>query len=154
MPLSVVTYVPVALPGGAIHESPDARENSGGWKMGSSGEVEKQRRSIRTKAVLPVRVRGLDQAGNVFEEVALTLDVAQSGVRLASMRRQLNVGDEVTVIYRQRKMALRVVWTKQMKGTSEFQVGLQAVTHEREAWGLSFVETAAMTTANKTTGAA
>jgi hypothetical protein len=122
--------------------------------MGSSSEVVKQRRNNRTKAVLPVRVKGVDHDGNAFEEVALTLDVAQSGVRLASMRRQLNVGDEVTVIYRQRKMVLRVVWTKLMKGTSEFQVGLQAVTHEREAWGLSFVETASMTTASKATGAA
>ena len=119
-----------------------------------SGEAVKQRRSNRTKAVLPVRVKGRDNAGNAFEEVALTLDVAQSGVRLASMRRQLNVGDEVTVIYRQRKMQLRVVWTKQMKGTSEFQVGLQAVTQEREAWGLSFIETASMTSANKATGTA
>lgn len=122
--------------------------------MGSSGEVVKQRRSNRMKAVLPVRVKGMDHAGNAFEEVALTLDVAQSGLRLASMRRQLNVGDEVTVIYRQRKMMLRVVWTKQMKGTSEFQVGLQAIAQEREAWGLSFTETASTTTANKATGVA
>lgn len=122
--------------------------------MGSSREVVKQRRSNRTKAVLPVRVKGRDNAGNAFEEVALTLDVAQSGIRLASMRRELNIGEEVTVIYRQRKMLLRVVWTKQMKGSSEFQVGLQAVAQEREAWSLSFAETASMTAVNKATGAA
>jgi hypothetical protein len=33
-------------------------------------------------------------------------------------------------------MQFRVVWTKKMKGTSEFQVGLQALTQEKEAWGL------------------
>jgi len=32
------------------------------------------------------------------------------------------------VFYRQRKMQFRVVWTKNLKGTSEFHVGLQAVT--------------------------
>lgn len=115
----------------------------------------KQRRGNRTKAVLPVRVKGRDKAGNAFEEVAHTLDVAPSGVRLGAMRRQLEVGAEVTVVYRQRKMLLRVVWTKQMKGTSEFQVGLQAVAQEKEAWGLSFAETvSAGSAANRVTGAA
>jgi hypothetical protein len=32
------------------------------------------------------------------------------------------------------------MWIKKMKGTSEFQVGLQAVTQDSEAWGLSFPE--------------
>jgi hypothetical protein len=31
-----------------------------------------------------------------------------------------------------------VVWTKKMKGSSEFQVGLQAVGQDNEAWGLNF----------------
>jgi hypothetical protein len=49
----------------------------------------------------------------------------------------LNVLDEVTIFYRQRKMQFRVVWTKQLKGTSEFQVGLKALTQDKEVWGLS-----------------
>ncbi len=67
-----------------------------------------------------------------------TLDVTPSGVRLGSVRRELNVKDEITIFYRQRKMQYRVVWTKKLKGTSEFQVGLQALTQDKEAWGLSF----------------
>jgi len=39
-------------------------------------------------------------------------------------------------------MQFRVVWTKKMKGTSEFQVGLQALTQEKEAWGLNVAEPA------------
>jgi len=39
-----------------------------------------------------------------------------------------------------------VVWTKKMKGTSEFQVGLQALTQEREAWGVNFAEPAEQAT--------
>jgi len=61
-------------------------------------------------------------------------------VRLGSVRRALNPKDELTISYRQRKMQFRVVWTKKMKGTSEFQVGLQAVTQEKEVWGLSLME--------------
>lgn len=107
----------------------------------SSGSVEKsQRRGTRTKAVLPVRIKGKDSAGKAFDELVHTLDVNASGARLGSVRRELNLQDEVTVFYRQRKIQFRVVWTKKMKGTSEFQVGLQAVGQDREAWGLAIPE--------------
>ncbi len=106
--------------------------------MRPSSEATKQRRGSRTKAVLPVRVKGTDRTGKPFEELVHTLDVTPSGVRLGSVRHELNVLDEITVFYRTRKIQFRVVWTKKMTGTSEFQVGLQAVTQEREAWGMSF----------------
>src|SRR5579864_548944 len=96
------------------------------------------RRGTRTKAVLPVRIKGKDSTGKPFDELVHTLDVTASGVRLGSVRRELNVQDEITVFYRQRKMQFRVVWTKLLKGTSEFQVGLQALTQDREAWVLGF----------------
>jgi hypothetical protein len=97
-----------------------------------------RRRGNRSKAVLPVRVKGKDSAGNTFEDLVHTLDVTSDGVRLGSLRRELNALEEVTVFYRQRKIQFRVIWTKKMKGTSEFQVGLQALAQEGEAWGLSF----------------
>jgi len=99
-----------------------------------------QRRGSRTKAVLPVRVKGKDSCGKPFEELVHTLDVTASGVRLGSVRRELNVMDEITIFYRQRKMQYRVVWTKKLQGTSEFQVGLQALTQDKEAWGMGFAE--------------
>lgn len=95
-----------------------------------------QRRGNRRKAVLPVRIKGKDASGNSFEELVHTLDVTAGGARLGSVRRELNLKDEVTVFYRQRKIQFRVVWTKKMKGSSEFQVGLQAITQDKEAWGL------------------
>jgi len=105
--------------------------------------VEKNtRRGSRTKAVLPVRIKGTDSSGKAFEELAHTLDVTPSGVRLGSVRRELSAKDEVTIFFRQRKLQFRVVWTKKMKGTSEFQIGLQAATQEKEAWGLTFAEQA------------
>ena len=105
-----------------------------------SGVDKQQRRGNRTKAVLPVRVKGTDSTGKAFEELVHTLDVTPDGVRLGSVRHELNVLDEISVFYRQRKIQFRVVWTKKMKGTSEFQVGLQAVTQDSEVWGLSFPE--------------
>jgi hypothetical protein len=98
------------------------------------------RRGNRTKAVIPVRVKGRDSAGKPFEELVITLDVTPDGVRLGSVRHELKLQDELTVFYRQRKNQYRVVWTKKMKGTSEFQVGLQASTYDAEVWGLNFAE--------------
>lgn len=95
-----------------------------------------QRRGNRRKAVLPVRIKGKDASGNSFEELVHTLDVTAAGARLGSVRRELNLMDEVTIFYRQRKMQFRVVWTRKMKGSSEFQVGLQALTQDKEGWGL------------------
>jgi hypothetical protein len=108
--------------------------------MHSSDSKANQRRGTRKKAVLPVRVKGQDGSGNAFEELAITLDVTPDGVRLGSIRRELNVLEEVTVFYRQRKIQFRVVWTKKLKGTSEFQVGLKAVAQDKEAWGMTFPE--------------
>jgi hypothetical protein len=99
-----------------------------------------QRRGARTKAVLPVRVKGKDSVGKTFDDLAHTLDVTPDGVRLGSVRHLLNVLDEITIFYRQRKIQFRVIWTKKLEGTSEFQVGLQAITQDCEAWGLNFAE--------------
>ncbi len=85
----------------------------------------------------PFTPEGKDNAGKPFEELVHTLDVTRDGVRLGSVRHELNVHDEIMVFYRQRKIQFCVVWTKKMKGTSEFQVGLKAVTQDSEAWGLN-----------------
>ena len=99
-------------------------------------------RAIHSPAICGQTVRGTDSSGNAFEELAHTLDVTPTGVRLGGIRRELSASDEVTVLFRQRKMQFRVVWTKKLKGTSEFQVGLQALTQEKDAWALTFAETA------------
>lgn len=111
-----------------------------GEVMGLSSVETNQRRANRKKAVLPVRVKGKDSSGKQFEELAHTLDVTLAGVRLGSIHHELKTTDEITVYYRRRKMVFRVVWTKRMQGTSEFQVGLQAVTQDGEAWGPGFAE--------------
>ena len=114
--------------------------------MQAGGTGANQRRGSRTKAVLPVRVKGKDAAGQAFEEMAHTLDVTTTGVRLGSIRRELNPQDEVTIFYRQRKMQIRVVWTKKMKRTSEFQVGLQGSDPGERSLGIGSGGTAARIT--------
>ncbi len=78
-------------------------------------------------------VRKAKTAPARLDELVHTLDVTPDGVRLGSVRHQLKVQDELMVFYRQRRIQFRVVWTKKLEGTSEFQVGLKAVTHDSEA---------------------
>ena len=103
-----------------------------------------RRRQDRIPAVLPVRVRGTDAAGVSFEELAHTLDVTPTGARLGSIRRELKVLDTLVVLYRQRRMEFKVVWTKLLDGRSEYQVGLQAFSQEKEPWGMSLFRSSAV----------
>jgi len=99
---------------------------------------QERRRQDRIKAVLPVQVSGNDVSGNTFQEIAHTLDIATSGVRLGAIHHQLKVLDELTIQYHRRKMGFRVVWTRLLDGSSEYQVGLQAIEQEGQGWGLDF----------------
>jgi hypothetical protein len=96
-----------------------------------------RRRQDRIQAVLPVRVRGTDSSGKSFEILAHTLDLTANGARLGSIRHQLKALDTLTIFYRQRKMEFTVVWTKLLDGRSEYQVGLQAFSQEKEGWGMN-----------------
>jgi hypothetical protein len=107
--------------------------------MQSSPEPDKRRKD-RRKAVLPVRVRGKDTSGKIFEELVYTLDVTPAGARLGGVHHALKATDRITVTYRQRKIEFCVVWTKRLDGASEYHVGLQAVAPEGDAWGLNSPE--------------
>jgi hypothetical protein len=95
-----------------------------------------ERRNLnRVRAVLPVRVRGTDEEGRPFEDIAHTLDITATGSRVAAIHHRLRVEDHVTVVYRQWRMEFSVVWIKAI-GKHEFQVGLQTVSQQTDAWGL------------------
>lgn len=134
----MVTFVPAPYPSGPFQVEPCQGKLYAAEDFAWGSRQMNQRRKDRTKAVLPVKVKGKDRAGAAFEELAHTLDVTAAGARLGSIRRELNVLDEITVFYRQRKMQFRVVWVKKLQGTSEYQVGLQSLApdKDKEGWGL------------------
>lgn len=115
-----------------------------------------RRRQDRIQAVLPVRVRGTDAYGASFEGLAHTLDLTPTGVRLGAIRHQLKVLDTLTILYHQRRMEFTVVWTKLLDGRSEYQVGLQAFSQEKDTWGMSIFNSSAqpLTRASAISGAA
>ena len=62
---------------------------------------------------------------------------------LARSINELKVLDTLTIFYRQRRMEFTVMWTKLLDGKSEYQVGLQAFSQEKEPWGLSLFNSGA-----------
>jgi hypothetical protein len=115
-----------------------------------------RRRQDRIQAVLPVRVRGIDASGVSFEELAHTLDLTPTGVRLGAIRHELKALDTLTILYHQRRMEFTVVWTRLLDGKGEYQVGLQAFSQEKEAWAMSLFNPSGqpLTKASATFGAA
>jgi hypothetical protein len=93
------------------------------------------RRHKRIKMVLPLRIWAKDSSDHPFHELAHTLDITPRGAKLGAIHRPLKPGDKIVVQYRQRKIAFRVVWSKPLEGTNEFQVGIEAL-EAGETWGL------------------
>jgi hypothetical protein len=102
--------------------------------MQSKNIKTERRLQDRMSAVLPVRVRGIDASGATFDELAHTLNLTSTGARLGAIRRALNPADTLIVFYHQRRMEFRVIWTRLLDGSHEYQVGLQALSQARETW--------------------
>jgi hypothetical protein len=85
--------------------------------------------------------------------MAHTLDLTAIGVRLGSIRHELKALDTLTIIYRQRRMEFRVIWTKLLDAKGEYQVGLQAFSQEREIWGMTLTSCLQPAAALATSGA-
>jgi hypothetical protein len=95
-----------------------------------------KRRQDRIRGVLPVRLRGKDSSGALFEALAHTLDLTPTGVRLGAVRQELKALDTVIVLFRKRRIEFTVMWSR-MLDRNEYQVGLQMVAMESDPWGLS-----------------
>jgi hypothetical protein len=125
-----------------------------------------RRRQTRIPGVLPVRVRGKEASGTLFEALAHTLDLTPTGARLGAIRRELRALDTLVVLFRKRRIEFTVMWTRllveQKDGEhkdgadGEYQVGLQMVAQESDPWGLSETQsdTTPFTRASAVSGAA
>ena len=100
-----------------------------------------KRRHKRIKMVLPLKVWSKDAADKPFNELAHTLDITPLGARLGAIRHLLKPGETLTIQYRQRRFQCRVVWVRQLEGSSEYQVGVEAV-GGGDTWGIELSERA------------
>ncbi|SRR5579884_2742545 len=96
--------------------------------------MEDKRRRNRVKAVLPVRVANNYPSAKPSSELVHTLDITEAGARLGAVHQQLEIGSLVTLQYKQHRATFRVIWTEQLPGCREHQVGLQAL-NAKDLWG-------------------
>ncbi len=100
------------------------------------------RRKLRLKMVLPVRIWGNDVEGKSFSQLAHTLDITSSGARLGGLRVLLNPREVIWLQCRHRKTQFRVIWTGRPGGAREHQAGIECIEEVRNIWGLELEDQA------------
>jgi hypothetical protein len=95
-----------------------------------------KRRDQRMSIVLPLRVSAQSGLQGNRVELAHTLDVSSRGARLGAIRHELEIGSRLVIQYHQRRIESRVVWTRLLEGTSEYQVGVELLAKDVDTWGL------------------
>ena len=98
-----------------------------------------RRRSKRTKAVVPVRLK---IAGSQESHLAHTLNATNNGVRLGGYRGEIKVGDEIVIQYRHAQARFRVIWIAALDEASEKQIGAECLEPGKRLWGERFPEQA------------
>ena len=96
------------------------------------------RRQPRVKAVLPVRIEGIDQEGRLFSEHVCTKEISANGSRLAGVRVRVSVGDIISIAYRNRRARYRIQWAVVASyAPTETHLGLECVESGKELWPIS-----------------
>jgi hypothetical protein len=95
-----------------------------------------KRFQTRNKAVLPVRVSGVDAAGREFSVFGHTLDFHSSGAKLGKIQAEVKLGSEITVQYRNNKARFRVRWIGPANTAVHGQLGLECLETARDLWPL------------------
>lgn len=95
-----------------------------------------KRRYQRIKTVLPVRLFGVDGVGKPFAEVAHTLDVSHSGVRLGGVNVAPEVGAIITLQCQHRKCNFSVAWVGRPGSSRNKQLGLLNLEPDRDIFGV------------------
>jgi hypothetical protein len=134
--------------GSSLKESVELTTNKTG------GQVSECNRQIRHFALLPLRISGTDGQGEEFEQLAYTLDISDSGVRLAGIHHLLKSGDTVCLRYHQERAQFEVMWVKQMRGANEWQAGLRCLEPANRLWTLELAFPLAPEHARKVVGEA
>jgi hypothetical protein len=88
--------------------------------------------------VAPVRVKVAGNGRAHKMEMAYTLDASERGVRLAGLKCEPNVGDQIEIQYRHERAWVRVVWVRRLENSSDVQLGAECVEQDKNIWGTAF----------------
>jgi len=94
-----------------------------------------RRKELRVKAVLPVKVTGVDASARHFSLVCHTLDLTYDSAKIAGVTVSLMRGQTVFLHRFGVKAKFKVHWAG--SGTRKGQCGLKALETEKALWGIS-----------------
>jgi hypothetical protein len=107
------------------------------------------RKQKRLKSVLPLKIYGLDVAGNAFFQTAYTLDITPLGARIAGVEPLLNVADIIGIARGNYKARYRVAWVSEKMADGKYQVGVELQEQGKNVWGHELPVEADQVTAGK-----
>jgi len=95
-----------------------------------------QRTQPRAQRVLTVRVLGMDANGRPILQTAWTVNISRSGLVIEGLRSSVNVGEVVSLQFKDRKVRYRVVWTGETGSEQAGQLGLEQINPQDDLWQL------------------
>jgi hypothetical protein len=95
-----------------------------------------KRKHARVKNVLPVRCWGTDGMGKPFVELAHTLDISHSGVRVGGFSALVAIADVINVQYRHNKARFEVAWVGRPGSAKDGQIGIKCLESSKDIFGL------------------
>jgi len=95
-----------------------------------------QRTQPRAQRVLTVRVLGMDANGRPILQTAWTVNISRSGLVIEGLRSSVNLGEVVSLQFKDRKVRYRVVWTGETGSEQAGQLGLEQLNPQDDLWQL------------------
>ncbi len=102
------------------------------------GLLHRPPREPRLRLQLPVRVCGMNRAGQPFVENAVTENVSRSGACLTGLTCEVRKYDVLILSHQDRKARFRVIWIRSHGTRPELAVGLRALELSQNIWETDF----------------
>jgi len=96
----------------------------------------------RVRALLPVRVWGMDAKGTPFTQPAKVRNISESGALMEGMLRQVKPGEFLDVQVGDEKAVFKVVWAGKAGTSRAGELGIQEVASGPSIWNVNFTHCA------------
>jgi hypothetical protein len=94
-----------------------------------------KRQEIRHSFTFPVRIWGMDAAGEMFEQYATTADVTTTGARIIDIKNPLQRGCVIGVEHCSSRARYRVTWVGGTEDGRPGEIGVQLLEPGKFIWG-------------------
>jgi CheY-like chemotaxis protein len=98
----------------------------------------REQRELRVRIELPVHIHRSSKGLNALP--ARTVDISNSGARLAGIEEALQPGEVLDIECGQRRAPFRVIWTGARGGAVEGEAGLECLATDADIWKLSLCQ--------------